>query len=462
MKLLITRHLQTMDQLLSYSHSPRAKYDASVIFQLQALARHRSLRLLEEKELAEKILSSSSSLLDNQAAVLEISLGTHLDRLDRSNITCPLTPLIFPLIQALDYIFDASSVLAFQIVDLHHQLFVSIDSAFVQSFRFWSCLKNLQYKNEHEVVGFDHSIFYVQYRWLRKKLAALNLVITGITTANPSIDRSRVDEAHATLDLLIKIFEKVLHINDAEVLVKSDTVWKEMGHPQVPATADDHENTVEMMRSVADWSIWNASNHDILNHPIISINVLLQRQHPVLYLDLEQKVDALNTLCMAMWSTTDEASSRSRASPKNYDTNKAMRVLKDTIMSKGYEFKLKVQQVAIDISIATYSDQLLNVEELKLLQERREIESNANEVSIQESLIRKYANVQISPIAELRCLQEENFLMHIFLNAILSDDDDFVVEAFRTPVIIRIERFIDNALAYTSWSPTKPLHGHVE
>ena len=80
MKLLITRHLQTMDQLLSYSHSPRAKYDASVIFQLQALARHRSLRLLEEKELAEKILSSSSSLLDNQAAILEISLGTHLDR----------------------------------------------------------------------------------------------------------------------------------------------------------------------------------------------------------------------------------------------------------------------------------------------------------------------------------------------------------------------------------------------
>ena len=453
MKLLVTSHLQTIGVLLGYSQSSHMKSKASWVLQLRQLACHRLVRFLEENQLTEKILSHSSACSGTQATVLDISMGTFYDRLDRSSITCSLTPIMFPLIKALDYFFDASSMLAFQNADLHHHLFDSVYAACIQGFRFWRCLRSLHYTNGQEFVGFDHNIFCVQYRWLKKKLSVLYSAIVESMTTYPSMDRSRVDDAHSRLKVLIKIFDNVLHVSEAEILMKSDIVWKKMGHPQVPARADDHKNTVEMIRDAATWSIWTTSNHHHRNHTKISIDDLLERHHPVLYLDVDHKVDALRILCMTIWATTDEASSCSRATPMQYDTNKAMRALKDKLIFKHQEFQFKLRQAVMDVSIASYDNQF-HLEELKLLNELHAKEPNAYNLSVRENLLRRYASVQISPIAELRCIQEEKFLIQYLLHAAVSVDDKYIIEAFRAPVVDRIEAFIHYALKFTSWSIT--------
>jgi len=111
---------------------------------------------------------------------------------------------MFPLIKALDYFFDASSMLAFQNADLHHHLFDSVYAACIQGFRFWRCLRSLHYTNGQEFLCFDHNIFCVQYRWLKKKLSVLYSAIVESMTTYPSMDRSRVDDAHSRLKVLIK------------------------------------------------------------------------------------------------------------------------------------------------------------------------------------------------------------------------------------------------------------------
>lgn len=118
-----------------------------------------------------------------------------------------------------------------------------------------------------------------------------------------------------------------------------------------------HRELVLALRTYrTTWSIWTTSNHHHRNHTKISIDDLLERHHPVLYLDVDHKVDALRILCMTMWATTDEASSCSRATPMQYDTNKAMRALKDKIIFKHQEFQFKLRQAVIDVSIASYDN----------------------------------------------------------------------------------------------------------
>ena len=117
-------------------------------------------------------------------------------------------------------------------------------------------------------------------------------------------------------------FDRVLLMDDEETLLHSDMCWKKMGHPLVPANGDDHENIVEIRRAAACHWVWSPLQYNLvrLEMSTISVQTLLEKQHPSLYPYVDQKVDALKTLCMAVWATTDEASSNTRLSPMDYDT----------------------------------------------------------------------------------------------------------------------------------------------
>lgn len=239
-------------------------------------------------------------------------------------------------------------------------------------------------------------------------------------------------------------------MDDEETLLHSDMCWKKMGHPLVPANGDDHENIVEIRRAAACHWVWNPLQYNLvrLEMSTISVQTLLEKQHPSLYPYVDQKVDALKTLCMAVWATTDEASSNTRLSPMDYDTKRAMKVLNDKIMFKRREFEFKLQQAVVDDTIGTVENQL-NIDELKLLNEFQS-DSNGN-LKVHEHLLGSYASIQISPIAELRFILEERSLMRYLLQMASFGSDDEINEAFQVPIIRRIEAFIQLALKFTSW-----------
>ena len=105
LKMLAQQYLQTMGRLLGQSGPTNQLLVSS---QLRTITINRLTRFLEEYELTEKIRCSPDECSSSETSVLKVSMSIFVDQCDRATVTCPLTPLVFPLILALDNLFDAS------------------------------------------------------------------------------------------------------------------------------------------------------------------------------------------------------------------------------------------------------------------------------------------------------------------------------------------------------------------
>ena len=339
-----------------------------------------------------------------QFSVLEASYLLHDGRLDRVRVTCNATPALFPVIRALDEwserMLESLSCLKqneTSLVDLFRDFLSQRDGL-------WCCLANARFLGHPSAfLGFDEAEFVVQWKWLKKSLS--KLLRNSFQGANLAKDKQRLDQLIDTVDAVL--------FGGSGGRCSVNAVRKKMGLPLVPHQAF-HWDAIGKLRGLArSYTVLTeerfcsfASSFDALE-----LSELVDNQHPVLYIQLEDKFNLLAAISMAHWTAIAEQERQKGADPPHFSSFDAVNSLQWSLESKQKTFVNNMMSVKVDVKIETVEN-LISVEGMEKL---RVSDSATTDTSLYSQFIDKlldsFGRIQISALADYWSSHEELRIM---------------------------------------------------
>jgi hypothetical protein len=270
-------------------------------------------------------------------SVIEISICIHENKIDRSFVTCPITPILYPFFIALDAyltILQRSSGDAPNPDNIN-----TMRATFESRDRLWRFSKHSHFISDSSFLGFDESGFLLQWTWFRKRFEALSQSLSS--KAKSTINAKR------NVELIMGTIDRAVHIESGDVRL-SAACWKKIGHPLVPAKAKDSISSIDLRSTAINISLYCEEYfgyQQLLSgrSANISMTSLFEEQHTALISTCSIKSEALTALSMAHWTTTDEIGAAVRMKNKKYDVCEVRKMLSQKLNLLGEEFIQKVR-----------------------------------------------------------------------------------------------------------------------
>ena len=293
-----------------------------------------------------------------------------------------------------------------------------------------------------KLLGFEESGFVVQWIWLKKRLSAFVAVAPLVEVQEPSLNKLKQQ-----LDTLVIAIDCVLFNTGDGLSRSSDTLWKKGGHPIVPRQARQWE---------AMYQLEQASRGCVLvvesSRSVVELQKLVDSSSPILFLDIKDKAELLAALCMCFWASTDEVQSQDDTRSLQ-EIQKVGEAISKDLAQRRVSFEEQVRASRVDIEIAT-TENMLDVEKLSSLREAvTSVDNSGNENDFLGALLLRFANIQVSPLAEFWCVREEAVLIGILTEILIttSDDLDSALNKVRS-LEPRFRFFVDVVLSHTCLS----------
>lgn len=366
---------------------------------------NRSEHLLEEA-LTYYQLDHSDVLpaLDSLNAIA-LSYFINQKQIDASDITCPVTPLLFPLFQMIDALFLSLSSIEGGAV----RLMASRD-------KFWQYLKR-----SHDIgigtssqLGVSFGGFLTHYVWLKKSVLCFrDRVHCDTATPDP--------ETLPIMRQLLLCFESIERMIEESIggsISSSDLLWKKGGHPVLPSSLPNFEALNNIQDIAKRCTLTNEDKFGFTRLVSstscpIDANTLVSSSHPSLYTDRSFLSKLLGALSTIYWATTDEIRGETLS---GNDTSEVV------ISSVLQSFKQQESRFLADLNYATIDTAIRTVENALDLEKIKDLgvmnEEKQNDAHFVQSLVMRFGDIQTAQIGT--CLPI-TFLIHLhfFINEIL-------------------------------------------
>jgi hypothetical protein len=221
-------------------------------------------------------------------------------RIDASDITCPVTPLLFPLLQTVDALYQSACSKKFS---------TSLTQVVSCRDRLWRFLKrsNNIGIGSNSQLGISFGGFLINYMWLKKALGNFSNCISdsGINSDKDILQTLR--QLHLSLERIDRMIEEYM----GGSISSSDILWKHGGHPILPSTGDNFK-ILSSIQDIArqctltneDWFGFTRTVSSTTYQ--IDANKLVKENHRCLYLDKSFVSQLLGAMSTIFWATTDE------------------------------------------------------------------------------------------------------------------------------------------------------------
>lgn len=383
-----------------------------------------------------------------------IAASYHIDtnQLDTSVITCPITPLLFPLFKLVDgylhYWDRKEAVPSMDEVLSYENLFRCRD-------RFWQFLDRSLYSSSGSMslVGFPISGFLVQYRWMKKALEDFRLMQQQTEDSTP-------EQSSILKQLLISIeaLDEVIQESTGGSLVSSDILWKRSGHPLLPSKRDHFEdlNTLQAISKSCALTTEDFFGFSKIGSSPTAVQVdlkkLISLNHGCLFAKSIFRRELLGALGLAFWAATDETKD---VAPKSA-TGNALKVLSRSFSKSKDEFLTSVHLATIDTTIKTVEN-ALDLEAIKNIIGELADKTNNADVFLRDLLV-SFGGIQCSQIGEILCISEEASIVgtisQILQQYYDSNHSEVITDLRKLQGTIKL--FINKSLAHTQ-RPTSDL-----
>ena len=405
---------------------------------------------LRERQWLYKMTKKHPSLSSPvQISVLEASFYITEGRLDRSSVSCSVTPALYPFFLTLDE-WMSHMVHEFAFLEGTEEVhFASLLREILSHRdRLWRCMEVCDYLvHPCTFLSFDEAEFIVQWKWLKKSLSIFSAWCNGLS-------RSALEEKKRRLDLLMEAIDYAV-FGTTGYVNSSNAVRKKMGMPLVPHKGM-HWEAIHNLRGLAqDFTVASDVRFDPLSASTQSIELgeLVELQHPVLFMTQEDKVQLLAAISTAHWSSTDEMEGTKRSNCLAFAGDRAYTILQKSLDDKRQAFAAALATAKIDSEIETVENQL-GVEKLEELRDSADSleASSAAYSQLSTSLLNRFGYVQLSAIAEFWCILEESRIVSEFHKMLVEAEDDQIVSSEAILLLSTLKRFVNTVVSRTLWT----------
>lgn len=404
--------------------------DPSYIYHSHQNTRIRLLQIAYSERLASigdqylcfKTLDQMDTISIETLNVIEASYCLHENKIDRSSISCPITPFIYPLFNAIQTLYKSwEGVLVSTALEVDDNCLSVVKNWFSCVDRMWDFLSIKT--DEEPFLGIDDASFIVHWTWLKKSMGAFN----ENCWKDDTFSCDEVNIPRKRLNQMIKSLDSVLFDNNADYRITMDSIRKKGGYPFIPRLADDWNSIHQLQLASRAFSYLSAEICGIVPclsgyHRAISLKSLIDDNHASLFIGIKLKRELLTALCTLYWATTIEIP----LSDSNDTTNKSL-----GIQEISKHVLNKVQHVKAEF-----------VERL---------EGAQNDQILSEDLMKKFGSVQVTQIIEFWCIKEERWIIDS-LSTIVLELKDNSMEILKEVWIPRVKTFIDVVLSHDAWS----------
>jgi len=402
--------------------------------------------LLEESVTYHQLHNINDVPEPSEISVIEVSYYMDRKRVDASIVSCPVTPLLFPLFQTLDEYLSTCYIdnIDKEVVTVHEHLLLCRD-------RLWQCLRWTQYIGlSNSQIGFEFTGFLIQYCWIKKAFVKFSKCIGEKVDSSTTIPEKSLILSFETIDDSIQE-------STGGSISSSDILWKKGGHPKLPSKFDNYEELQHLKNISANCSLAKDDSFGFTRMVSsqftdqLDLKELIAIKHPTLFVQKQYSNELLGALAMAYWASTDET--RDVSSAKDYSITNAPRVLRKRFMDLEADFVANINLATIDTSIRTV-DNVLDMDKIKTIVGEAASQSQNSDEFI-KNLLTKFGDVQATQIGEIWCISEEATLLgnltKILRKHQLSTQNNNGFAKELQSLCHEIKAFINKSLVHTQW-----------
>ena len=385
-----------------------------------------------------------SQLSLGQMRVLDVSFYIQNGTIDRSSVSCQVTPALFPLLQATDQWIE--KVLLF-LTD-RNAGDLSTASAFFRTVleqrdRLWSFLHaNTFALRDDSFLPFDEAKFIVQWKWFKSSLKSLELFLLSFSNYSTNEARRILDSLVDTIDTFI--------FGDARYHV-SPSIWNKIFHPLVPCRASQWE-AIMRLRGLANWCLHSRetlASPDALTG--VELKDFISKRHPVLYVQKRDKLELLLAYSMLHWSSTDEITGEMRGDAVPSFSEEASNAIQEQWKAKQKDFYDHLDRLRVDPNIDTVEN-MLDAGELDKIEIADSLEVGGESYrSFSDGVLCSFGRVQLASSAEIYCRDEEMAIARELCRAVMEAPTALILGNTVRALVGRVSSFVDRVISWTNW-----------
>lgn len=413
-------------------------------------------QLLEESVTYRQLCRIEIVPVPSDMCVIAVSFLVHKKRIDTSTVTCPVTPLLFPLFQTLDIYLttlDINKNTDPRTVTAYEHLLQCRDGL-------WQCLKRTKYLGvgANSQIGFVFTGFLIQYCWIKKSFAKF-----GLTAESDHVKIGvNSDSLMRSLLLSFDSIDDSLQESTGGSISSSGIFWKKCGHPHMPSKLEDFEELKHLNDLSLSCTFVKDDLFDFIRlvsvqfAPQIDLKQLIASNHPSLFVRHQFCSELLGALAMTFWASTDETKGVSAG----YSTKIAPQVLRKSFADSEEDFIANIHLATIDTSIRTI-DNALDIDAIKSLVGEHKGKTESSDTFL-KGLLARFGEIQASQIGEMQCISEEAEIIGRLIGVLRRHQRPNcagIREGLRS-LCHKIKSFIRKALAHTQW-PTGDLRPYL-
>jgi len=372
------------------------------------------------------------------SSIMEVSFGIHHGLIDQSAISCPITPLMFPLFSKIDLLLNELAFGNFFAKELYR--FLSHRD------QLWKFLHRTRYDNYHNsnILHADGSGFYIHYRWITKSFKRLFLASKENSTEANNYFAAVEDCFNAILDALSQLTGGIISF--------TNEFWKKNGHPCIPSTIEAWQTRELLLEVAQSTCVSPGYKYSVSEYSHVSLDRLLALNHPCLFAIDEHKKDLLNALCMLQWASTDESSKidDSRTVVLN-ELVSAPKFFRKKFLEAEESFKSSIRGAALDLTIKSVEN-VISVEELIRISAKSFVQGKKEKPINCDFVLKKFASLQTSQFEHFWCVLEEEAIIQDLSSIFLANrkPEEGVLKSKNCAK--RIKSFIARSLMNPFWT----------
>eukprot|EP00934_Nitzschia_sp_Nitz4_P000670 Nitzschia sp. Nitz4//scaffold122_size67431//7852//24798//NITZ4_006082-RA/size67431-snap-gene-0.19-mRNA-1//1//CDS//3329534394//670//frame0 len=409
-----------------------------------SIATARIDQVAREKVWAQELTNSHDRSMEHSTpSVLETSILIHEAILDRSAVSCPVTPILYPFFVQLESLMGdviASSIHLGTEEDLELSLLAK--NVLFERDQCWNLLRETEISMaaSNAFLGFDEAEFLVQWKWLKQALI-------------------RLKQNHLVLHLSFSTVESTVGYIDKAVfgdVVPSrliHSVQKHLTRPDTPREAR-HWETISNFRNMASscsLEEYPAFSPFIDGAAMVDLETLCERGHPTLYVEggLKKDLIALMATLNTAWGSKSASSTIRRSLDGVLDKkmSETLNKQKEQFVRNLSTTRYKPPADAVDSKVSSDS-----LEKLDFSSEESRSAADAF-VSTVGQLLTAFSRVQVSPLVEYAAVVAEGKLLGCICNVLVNKYDGADLKRRLSQLSFEISAFMEMALTSVVWSP---------
>jgi len=369
--------------------------------------------------------------------VLDVSYLLHDGRVDSSSNSCRVTPVFFPLLQAID------KWISYVAQDLHmraeqKESWESFRELLTQRDRLWVFLHDSFYlPDKSSLLALDENKFIVQWRWFKKSLERFELIYSPLNVEYSRDSMRRMNALIATIDTFF--------YGDSNQ-IGSPSIWSKSLHPLVPSKASQWEAIVRL-RNLAALTLEPTSPES----SAVGLKDLIKEKHASLFVRQKDKMELLSALATLHFSSTDEMSGETRTEGLPSFPLDASNAIKKQWEARQLEFFSRLDQIRIDQSIETVEN-MLDIEDLDKVNNGQKFEVGGKGYkSFSTDLMHDFGRLQLSPSTDCFCREEEMKILRQLCQLLLESATASHLQRGLVGLLSGMRYFINEVLVRTNW-----------